>query len=194
MISAMDSTAVQSRYPVRMLVADWLYIDATLDNHIQTSLGGEAEDEAPDGEAAGQAPDEPDDEQESDGPDDGSGDDGGGGAQDDWDWDGEEFDEEPDDSEAELPPVVRLGMSIRQAGWDHLPDWPQDAAGLADLPAPGRTMTMTLTGEQWELVGSALHTWAAVDDRTGDAEGARRSLAIAAAVKEQLAEQGHRIS
>jgi hypothetical protein len=89
--------------------------------------------------------------------------------------------------------VVELGSSIRQAGWDQIPDWPHELAGFAQWPAPGQTSTMVLTGSQWELVASALERWAGVSEGVGDpgsAESVKQSRAIAALVRGQLAEQG----
>jgi hypothetical protein len=92
--------------------------------------------------------------------------------------------------------VVDLGSSIRQAGWDQIPGWPQDVKGFETWPAPGQQSTMTLSGSQWALVLSALEHWATVSESVEGfggpdrAEDAERSLAIAAVIRAQLIEQG----
>lgn len=41
--------------------------------------------------------------------------------------------------------LVQAGMGIRRAGWDALPDWPQDPAGFVEWPRPGQTVTIALS-------------------------------------------------
>ena len=170
MISTVTSTAEQAEYRVQMPIRDWLTIDGTMDNHVQTAIGGGLDDDT---EAGNEDPD-PGTEDDDDS--------GSGSDSDDEDgWDAEDV---------ELSGVAQLGLSIRQAGWDQLPDWPHDAEGLKTWPAPGQTATMTLTGSQWDLVITALHHWAAVDDRLQEADSAAECRAIAAAIQTQLAQQG----
>jgi hypothetical protein len=101
--------------------------------------------------------------------------------QDDWGEDGR------DPRWAEL---TKLGVSIRQAGWDQLPDWPDTYEGMQTWPAPGRTEAMKLTARQWGLVVHALESWAEVSDRGNEPEGAADQRRIANMVREQLAAQG----
>ena len=86
--------------------------------------------------------------------------------------------------------IVDLGMSIRQAGWDQIPGWPQHVEGFRNWPPPGQLTTMILTGAQWGLVVSALECWADVSESIDRADEAEQSRAIAALTRVQLAEQG----
>jgi hypothetical protein len=170
-----------SEHSVRMLISDWLFIDGTMDNHVQSAIDGAVPESMEEG-------DDTDEEAwDGDGDDDEDG----------WDNDSDDsWDEVPagdTDTEvaaSELPKVTRLGTSIRQAGWDQIPGWPHDAVGFQTWPAPGQLATMTLTGAQWSLVIFALHHWADVDERLSDAEGAAKSRAIATAIEHQLVKQG----
>ncbi|GAA3261125.1 hypothetical protein GCM10020216_101470 [Nonomuraea helvata] len=65
--------------------------------------------------------------------------------------------------------VAELGRSIRRTGWDALPDWPRDAAGLETWPPPGHEVTISLTEQQGNLVVSALDAWAEIADQEHDA-------------------------
>ncbi len=168
----MTTTSEQAEYPIRVLISDWLLIDGTMDNHIQSAIDGSVQDDMDEeDDPSDEAPDhdEPDEHGWDEGPD----------------WDGE-----AELELTELPRVAQLGKSIRRAGWDQIPGWPHDAEGFKTWPTPGQTATMTLTGAQWNLVIVALHYWADVDERLSDAEGAVKSRAIATAVGQQLAEQG----
>jgi hypothetical protein len=86
--------------------------------------------------------------------------------------------------------IVDLGMSIRQAGWDQIPGWPQHVEGFRNWPPPGQLTTMILTGAQWGLVVSTLECWADVSESIDRADEAEQSRAIAALTRVQLAEQG----
>jgi len=86
--------------------------------------------------------------------------------------------------------LEKLGESIRQAGWDQLPDWPDTYEGLQNWPAPGRTKAMRLTARQWGMVVAALDSGAEVEDSIDDHEAAAESRRIAALVRERLVEQG----
>jgi hypothetical protein len=179
-IIAMTTSPDQPQYAVQIPIRDWLVIDAIMDNHIQSAIDGGSYDEG------GLEPDDGDgdeacndDEEEIESEDDTDGDEEPG---DSWDVEAEDAIREP--------AVAKVGMSIRQAGWDQIPGWPDDAEGFKTWPAPSQTTTVTLTGAQWDLVVSALLHWAAVDDGTDDAESAAASRAIATAVTVQLVEQG----
>jgi hypothetical protein len=161
------TTSEQAEYSIQVLISDWLLIDGTMDNHVQSAIDGSVQDDM------GEEGDDPGNEApDHDGPDEHG-----------WDC-GAEI------GTTELPRVAQLGTSIRQAGWDQIPDWPHDAEGFKAWPAPGQTAAMTLTGTQWKLVVIALHYWADVDERLSDDKGAAKSRAIAAAVGQRLAEQG----
>ena len=140
-------------YAIPLLIRDWLLIDGTMDNHVQSAIDGSV----------------PDDLDE---------------------WADDDGSEEEDEEDAELPKVARVGLGIRRAGWDQIPGWPHDARGFQTWPAPGQMATMTLTGRQWELVLSALHFWADVDESMSDTEGAAESRAAAAALRQRLTEVG----
>lgn len=178
----MAVTSEQAEYSVQMLVTDWLLIDGTMDNHVQSAVDGAVPDGMEEGGDAGEKAQEGDGHEGIDG----------------WDEDGEGDgrDESPGwDAEAEidgmeLPRVAQLGTSIRQAGWDQIPGWPHDGEGFKTWPAPGQMATLTLTGTQWNLVVFALQYWADVDERLSDVEGATKSRAIATAVEQRLAEHG----
>ncbi|SPL88109.1 unnamed protein product [[Actinomadura] parvosata subsp. kistnae] len=89
--------------------------------------------------------------------------------------------------------VADLGDSIRQAGWDQIPDWPRDLAGFEHWPAPGQTSTLTLSRAQWDLVISALERWSAVTADLGDPEDADQAeadRALLELIRTQLLEQG----
>lgn len=91
--------------------------------------------------------------------------------------------------------VLDLAHTIRQAGWDHLPDWPTDPAGFADSPQPGQTVTMPLTHTQWDLILDCLDRWAAVaaDLETPNSRAdARQSRQIADQLRHQLTEHDNR--
>lgn len=159
----MTDSAGHVRHSIQLLISDWLLVDGTMDNHIQSAI----EDAEPDGLDGG--------------PDSDGGEDEGG------------WDDEFDDARwpgGEPPRVAQLGNSIRQAGWGQITGWPHDVAGFQTWPAPGQTATMTLTDAQWNLVVVALHYWAGVDERLSDTEGAARSRAVATAITHRLAEQG----
>ncbi|MEV6851221.1 hypothetical protein [Actinoplanes sp. NPDC051411] len=89
--------------------------------------------------------------------------------------------------------LTELAESIRQAGWDQLPDWPKTSAGFRSWPTPGQTQEMRLGARQWGLVVSALERWATVDDSLGedaDRESAAFLRRVAAVVRtrfEQIA-------
>jgi hypothetical protein len=68
--------------------------------------------------------------------------------------------------------LTELAESIRQAGWDQLPDWPKTSKGFRSWPAPGQTQEMRLGARQWGLVVSALERWAALDEEGDDPESA----------------------
>ena len=112
---------------VRMLISDWLLIDGTMDNHVQSAV---------------------------------------------------------DDAR---PDVAELGLSIREAGWRQLPDWPHSAEGFKTWPAPGQTATMTLTGAQWSLVVVALRHWADVSESLAKTGEADKSRTLADGIEQQLA-------
>lgn len=169
----MATISEQTEYSIRVLISDWLIIDATMDNHVQSAIDGSVEGDvfAEQDHVSDELPDHD--------------------ARDEQSWDeGPDGDDEAEIGTTQLPPVAQLGTSIRQAGWDQIPGWPRRAGGFKTWPAPGETATVTLTGTQWTLAAAALHHWADVDERLSDAEGAARSRAIATALREQLAEQG----
>jgi hypothetical protein len=72
--------------------------------------------------------------------------------------------------------VVSLGSSIREAGWDQLPDWPSEVNALMRWANSNEVRTVSLTGAQWNLVLSALARWAAVADRRDDADSGEGGL------------------
>ncbi|GLW30952.1 hypothetical protein Areg01_38920 [Actinoplanes regularis] len=82
--------------------------------------------------------------------------------------------------------LEQLGASIRQAGWEQLPDWPDTYEALQSWPTPGRTEAMRLSARQWGLVVTALESGADIDEP----EDAATSRRIAALVRERLADQG----
>ncbi|MFC5183603.1 hypothetical protein [Actinomadura harenae] len=85
--------------------------------------------------------------------------------------------------------VVDLGSSIRQAGWNQIPGWPNEVEGFEHWPAPGQTSTMTLNRAQWDIVVLTLDRWAAVSDSLedpGSAADAEQSRSIAALIRAQL--------
>ncbi|KUL34304.1 hypothetical protein [Actinoplanes awajinensis] len=166
----MNAMAERMEHSVQILISDWLFIDGTMDNHVQSAIDGAVFDEEGDTD---------DEAEDGDGPDD----------EDDWD-EGPAADTDAEPDSIALPRVAQLGLSVRQAGWDQIPGWPRDAAGFETWPAPGQVATMTLTDAQWSLVVFALRHWAEVDERLSDAEGAARSRAIAADIEHHLAEQG----
>jgi hypothetical protein len=86
--------------------------------------------------------------------------------------------------------LTELGESIRQAGWDQLPDWPAHHDELQRWAASTEIRAVQLTAAQWGLVLAALELWAVVDEETDDGDSAARLRSIAAEVKGQLAEQG----
>jgi hypothetical protein len=141
-----------------MLIRDWLFIDGTMDNHVQSAVDGAVPDTI-----------DEDDERAGDTPTD--------------------RDTETDQAISRLPRVAQVGLSIRRAGWDQIPDWPHDVAGFTTWPAPGQMATVTLTRAQWKLIVFALRHWADVDERIADAENAATSRAIATAVEQRLVEQ-----
>ncbi|MFG2050860.1 hypothetical protein ACGFIW_25930 [Micromonospora sp. NPDC048935] len=151
MTNQVAATPARPEHSINLLVSDWLLIDATMDNHVNSAIDGAV----PSGS----------------------------------EW------ESPGDARAETgatrpPAVARLGISIRQAGWDQIPGWPHDVEGFRTWPAPGQTATVTLTGVQWRLVVVALRHWAAVAESLSDAEVAARSRAIATALVRRLTERG----
>ncbi len=160
------------QYAIEMAIREWLLVDGTMDNHIQSAIEGSLDDN--------------DEDDEEDGDEEG-------------DWDPDRFadglnvDELDEDELVELPAVAQLGKSIRQAGWDQIPGWPADGAAFRTWPSPGQTTFITLDGAQWDLVIAALLYWAEVDDDMDEehsAEDAARSRAIAAAIQHKLSEQG----
>jgi hypothetical protein len=86
--------------------------------------------------------------------------------------------------------LEQLGESIRQAGWDQLPDWPDNYEALQNWPEPGRTEAMRLSARQWGLVVTALEGHAETYDEIDEPEVAATSRRIAALVRERLAERG----
>ena len=157
MIIAMGLSANQAEYDLSMPVSDWLFIDAAVDNHIHAAIHGYLDEDT----------DEADHEEA--GPEEGNCDD-----------DDLELEE---DGLIPEPPVATLGAAVRDAGQAQVAGWPADAEGFATWPAPGQTATVTLTGEQWDLVLSALR-------RSAGDEDVVRSRDIGTAVRSRLTERG----
>ncbi|MEU7905012.1 hypothetical protein [Actinoplanes sp. NPDC049118] len=44
---SMTATSEQAEYPVRILISDWLLIDGTMDNHVQSAIDGAVPDSVP---------------------------------------------------------------------------------------------------------------------------------------------------
>ncbi|UUU37506.1 hypothetical protein [Streptomyces sp. NBC_00162] len=85
--------------------------------------------------------------------------------------------------------VVELGLSVRRAGWNALPDWPSDPQGFTSWPQPGRRVTIALSASQWSLVLAVLDRWAEVGDSLDDpkqAEEAQRCRALAEHLRSEL--------
>ncbi|MBO3682500.1 hypothetical protein [Streptomyces sp. NEAU-YJ-81] len=85
--------------------------------------------------------------------------------------------------------VVELGVSVRRAGWNALPDWPSDPQGFASWPRSGQQVTIALSESQWSLVVAVLDRWAEVYDGLDDpkqTEEARRCRAIAEHIRRDL--------
>ena len=86
--------------------------------------------------------------------------------------------------------LTQLGVSIREAGWAQLPDWPKTARGMRSWPAPGRTETMMLNLRQWSLVATALEESAEIEEEMGRTESAATSRRLAVEVRNQLRKAG----
>jgi hypothetical protein len=82
--------------------------------------------------------------------------------------------------------VVETGMSIRRAGWDQVAHWTPGVAGSGSWPPDDQDVAVTLNGEQWALVFSALDRWAAVAEGLGDVEDAAGMRAIRELVLAQI--------
>lgn len=154
----MTAGSERMAYSVEMLISDWVYVDATMDNHIQSAIDGSAPG-CPGGDA-----DEGDVGWE----------DPSAGAT------------AVELGSTGLPPLAQLGIGVRRAGWDQISGWPRDLDGLRTWPAPGQTATLTLDAAQWGLVIFALRHWAQVDERMSDFEEAARSRALATVLEDRL--------
>ncbi|MFJ4109028.1 hypothetical protein [Oerskovia enterophila] len=97
------------------------------------------------------------------------------------------------------PRVEHAATSIRQAGWDQLPDWPSTVEGFSRWPAVGQRSTLRLTLDEWQLIVDQLERDAPVEDsiandprlpaevRQMHTDSALRSRAIASSVRSALA-------
>ncbi len=100
-----------------------------------------------------------------------------------WEW-------PPDQPDPELADLTQLGMSIRQAGWDQISDWPSPE-GLQRWPdSLGRSQAITLTARQWGLVVSALERWTVVAESIDQLDEAVTGRRIMNLVRDSLTRQG----
>lgn len=132
----MGEAVPYNEYPIVMEVADWTFIDATMDNEIQDLREQQWESKG--------AP--------------------------------------------HWVKMTEMAESIRQAGWDQLPDWPETYDGLQSSPPPGMTQAMKLTARQWGLVVSSLERWATVGAEEESSNEAT-SLRIAALIRDRFTGQ-----
>jgi hypothetical protein len=86
--------------------------------------------------------------------------------------------------------LTDLAMSIRQAGWDQISDWPS-TEGVQRWPVRfGRPAAITLAARQWGFVVSALRRWADVTESIRQSDETANSRRILTLVREELSRQG----
>ncbi|MET8151506.1 hypothetical protein ACIBSW_20290 [Actinoplanes sp. NPDC049668] len=86
--------------------------------------------------------------------------------------------------------LAKLGSTIREAGWQQLPDWPDTYEDLQRWGSADETRPISLTAGQWTLVVAALQHGATVQDAIDEPQEAARTRALAAAVRLGLSQQG----
>lgn len=74
--------------------------------------------------------------------------------------------------------VVDIGHQVRVMGWDQVAHWTPGVPGSGSWPPDGQVVCVTMSGDHWALVCSALTRWADVSEQLGNIEDASTSRAI----------------